>query len=143
VQGRPGVAGGLVALGWLVAAVVPLVVLHGEVGPRKTLQSLGLASSFGMTVAALGLLVAVRRGWGPHAFQGLGRSAVVALGSGALAASVGRGIAGSLQPHGLAAGATVAVLVAIVVVTLCVLSIWVGDRGSARLVMAKLRRTAS
>lgn len=138
-RGRPGVAGGVAALGWLIAAVVPLVVLHDDAGPRNTLQSLGLASSFGMTVAAIGLLVAVHRAWGPQAFQGLGRSAMVALGSGVFSAVVGRAIAEGLDPQGLAAGAAVAVLVTMAVLTLCVVSIWVGDNESARLVMAKSR----
>jgi hypothetical protein len=63
---------------------------------------------------------------------------VVALGAGALAAIVGRALAAALQPDGLVAGAVVAVLVAFVVVTLCGASIWIGDRQSARLVLARL-----
>jgi putative peptidoglycan lipid II flippase len=140
VQGRPAVAGALVALGWLIAAIVPLALLHGDAGPRDTLQLLGLSSSLGMTVAAIGLVVAVHRAWGPQAFRGLGRTAAVALGSSALAAAVGHGLAGSLGPRGLAAGAATALLIAMVVVTLCAGSIWIGDRESARLVAAKLRR---
>jgi len=142
VQGRPAVAGGVVAIGWLIAALVPLVTLPTDAGPRKTLQSLGLASSLGMTVAAVGLFVAVRRAWGPQASAGLGRSAVVAAGSGALAATAGRALAGVLHPDGLGSGAGVAVLVAMVVVTLCAVCIWVGDRESARLVLARLPRRA-
>lgn len=142
VQGRPAVAGGVVALGWLIAAIVPVIVLHDDAGPRNTLQTLGLASSFGMTVAGIGLVVAVHRAWGPQTFRGLGRSAAVALGSGALSAAAGRGMAGILHPDGLAAGAGVALLVAIAVVALFAVSIWVGDRESARLVVAKLRRRA-
>ena len=142
VQGRPAVAGGVVALGWLIAAIVPLVILHDDAGPRNTLQSLGFASSAGMTVAAIGLLVAVHRAWGPRTFTGLGRSAAVALGSGVISAAAGRGLAGSLHPSGLAAGAAVAMLVAIAVVTFCAALIWIGDRQSARLVLDKLRRGA-
>ena len=142
VQGRPAVAGALVALGWLIAAIVPLALLHGDAGPRDTLQLLGLSSSLGMTVAAIGLVVAVHRAWGPQAFRGLGRTAAVALGSSVLAAAVGHGLAASLSPRGLAAGAATALLVAIVVVTLCAGSIWIGDRESARVVAAKLRRRA-
>ena len=142
VQGRPVVAGGAVALGWLIAAIVPLVTLHDDAGPRNTLQLLGLSSSLGMTVAAVGLFVAVHRAWGPRSFTGLGRSAAVALGAGALSAAAGRGIAGSLDPRGLAAGAAVATLVAIAVVTFCAALIWIGDRPSARLVLDKLRRGA-
>jgi putative peptidoglycan lipid II flippase len=142
VLGRPAVAGALVAFGWSIAAIAPLLMLHDGAGPRKTLLMLGLASSFGMTVAAAGLFVAVRRSWGASAFRGFGRTAAVALTGGLLSAILGRALAASLDAHGLAAGALVAVLVAVVVVSLCAASIWVGDRGSARLVLARLRRRA-
>jgi putative peptidoglycan lipid II flippase len=141
-RGRPGVAGAVAALGWLIAAAVPLALLRGDAGPRNTLQSLGFASSLGMTVAAIGLLVAVHRAWGPQVGQGLVRSAVVGVGSGALSAAVGRAIAGDLHPLGLATAATVTVMVAIAVLTLYAVSIWIGDRESARLVAGKLRRRA-
>lgn len=139
VQGRPAVAAALVALGWLIAASVPLVVLSDDAGPRNTLLSLGLASSVGMTVAAVGLVVAVRGSWGPKALQGLGRTAAVALGAGVLSATAGRGLAAALRPDGLTAGALVALLVAVVVVTMCAISIWIGDRQAVRLVIAKVR----
>jgi putative peptidoglycan lipid II flippase len=142
VRGRPAVAGGVVGLGWLIAAIVPLVILQDDAGPRHTLQLLGFASSAGMTVAAIGLVVAVHRAWGPRTFSGLGRSAAVALGSGVFAAAVGRALAGRLHPQGVVAGASVALLVATVVAMVCVVSIWVGDRDSARLVAAKFRRSA-
>jgi putative peptidoglycan lipid II flippase len=132
------VAGSLVATGWLIAAVLPLLVLGPGAGPYKTLQALGLASSLGMTVAAVGLFVAVRRAWGPEAFRGFGRSALTALGAGALSAIVGRALAGVLHPTALVAGAAVAVVVAVVVVTLFAASVWVGDRDSARLAVARL-----
>jgi putative peptidoglycan lipid II flippase len=138
VQGRPAVAGGLVAAGWFIAAIVPLLTLQEDAGPRETLLTLGLASSFGMTVAAVGLFVAVRRTWGARAFRGFARSAVVALGAGAFSAIVGRGLAAVLHPDGLVAGAVLAVMVAAVVVALFACSIWVGDRDSARLALAKL-----
>ena len=139
VQGRPAVAAALVALGWLIAASVPLVVLSDDAGPRNTLLSLGLASSVGMTVAAVGLVVAVRGSWGPKALQGLGRTAAVALGAGVLSATAGRGLAAALRPDGLTAGALVALLVAVVVVTMCAISIWIGDRQAVRLAIAKVR----
>ncbi len=142
VRGRPTVAGGVAAMGWLIAAVVPLVVLHDDAGPRNTLLSLGLASSFGMTVAAAGLFVAVRRAWGPQAFRGLGRTSTVALGSGILSAVAGRVLADRLDPQGLAGGAAVAVLVTMAVLTLCSVSIWAGDKESARMVLARSRSRA-
>jgi putative peptidoglycan lipid II flippase len=138
VQGRPAVAGALVAVGWFIAAIVPLLLLTDNAGPRNTLILLGLASSFGMTVAAVGLLVAVRRAWGAKAFRGFGRSAAVALVAGVLSAILGRALAAVLDPRGLVAGAVVAGLVAVIVATLCAASIWIGDRDSARLVLARL-----
>lgn len=142
VRGRPGVAGGVAALGWLIAAAVPLVVLHDHAGPRSTLQSLGLASSLGMTIAASGLFFAVRKAWGPKSFQGLARTATVAVGSGVLTAAVGRAVADLLDPRGLAAGGAVTVLVALGVLILSAVSIWFGDNGSARMVLSRVRRPA-
>jgi putative peptidoglycan lipid II flippase len=138
VQGRPAVAGGLVAVGWAIAAIAPLLMLRDDAGPRDTLIALGLASSVGMTLAAVGLFVAVRGAWGASAFRGFGRSAAVALAAGVLSAVLGRVLAAALDPAGLVAGALVAVLVAVVVVTLCAVSVWFGDRDSARLVLARL-----
>lgn len=142
VQGRPAVAGALVALGWSIAALVPLLLLAESAGPRNTLILLGLASSFGMTVAAVGLFVAVRRAWGETAFRGFGRSAAVALAAGVLSAILGRALAAWLDADGLVAGALVAGLVTVIVVALCAAAIWVGDRDSARLVLARLPRRA-
>ena len=142
VRGRPGVAGGGGALGWLIAAAVPLVVLHDDAGPRSTLQSLGFASSIGMTIAAVGLFFAVRKAWGPLAFDGLARTATVAVGSGVFSAALGRVVADLLDPRGLAAGGAVAVLVALGVLTLSAVAIWFGDNESARMVLARTRRPA-
>ena len=142
IHGRAAVAGGLVGLGWLIAAVVPLVTLHDGAGPRNTLQSLGFASSVGMTIAAIGLAVAVHRAWGPRPFTGLGRGAAVALGSGAISAAAGRALAENLHPTGLVSGASVALVVAFAVVILYAATMWVGDPGSARLVAAKVGRMA-
>jgi len=138
VQGRPAVAGALVALGWSIAAVAPLLLLQQDAGPRNTLVALGLASSFGMTLAAVGLFVAVRRSWGSTAFRGFARSASVALVAAGISALLGRILAVALDPHGLVAGAVVAVLVAVAVVTLCAVAVWIGDRESARLVLSRL-----
>ena len=106
------------------------------------MQSLGFASSLGMTIAAIGLFFAVRNAWGPKAFDGLARTATVAVGSGVFTAAVGRAVADLLDPRGLAAGGAVAVLVALGVLTLSAVAIWFGDNGSARMVLARVRRPA-
>jgi len=140
VRGRPAVAGALVAAGWLIAAIVPLVVLPDDAGPRATLLWLGLASTCGMTVAAAGLFVVVRHTWGTAALHGFGRSAAAALVAGALSSVVARRLAEALDPEGLLAGAVVALLVAVVAVALCAASLWVLDRESTRLVLDRLHR---
>ncbi|MEP7370404.1 MAG: lipid II flippase MurJ, partial [Dermatophilaceae bacterium] len=142
IKGRPSVAAALVGLGWLVAASVPLFMLRDGAGPRDTLRSLGVASSLGMTIAAVGLVVAVRRSWGPRTFNGLGRSAAVAIGAGVIAAAVGRALAGALHPSGVSAGALGALLVAVASGMTCLALIWFVDRESARLVAARLRGRA-
>jgi ABC-type protease/lipase transport system fused ATPase/permease subunit len=91
-----------------------------------------------MTVAAIGLFVAVRRAWGPNAFRGFGRTAVVACGAGVFSAAAGRVLAAWQDPVGLVAGAWVAVLVAVVAGAVFAASIWVGDRDSARLALARI-----
>jgi putative peptidoglycan lipid II flippase len=138
VKGRPAVAGGLMALGWFIAALLPLLLLQRGAGPRTTLLLLGLGSSVVMTVAAVGLFVAVLIAWGPQSLHGFGRSAVVALGTGFFSAIVGRALAAVLHPAGLAGGAVVGVLVTVVVVVLFAIGIWAGDRQAARLALAKL-----
>jgi hypothetical protein len=91
-----------------------------------------------MTVAAAGLFVAVWRSWGATAFRGFARSGSVAVVAGGVSASLGRVLAAVLDPQGLVAGAAVAVLVTVIVVTLCAVAIWIGDRESAQLVLSRL-----
>ena len=71
VRGRPALAGRWVAAGWLVAALGSLVVLvGGTVSSRRLLVSLGVASTLGMTLAAVGLVLTVRSAWGATALDG-------------------------------------------------------------------------
>ncbi len=86
VRGRPIAAALAVAAGWLISALGPLVQLSADSGATSTLRTLGLWSSAGMTVAAVLLLVLVRRSWGSGATVGLLRSggASVVAAAGAL-----------------------------------------------------------
>lgn len=77
VRGRPSDAASAMALGWGVAAVVPLVVVGTGQGADATLRWLGLASTVGMTIAAVGLVLLVRGTWGSQATAGTGRTAGV------------------------------------------------------------------
>lgn len=77
VRGRPSDAASAMALGWGVAAVVPLVVVGTGQGADATLRWLGLSSTVGMTLAAVGLVLLVRGTWGSQATAGTGRTAGV------------------------------------------------------------------
>lgn len=78
VRGRPSRAAGAAGAGWLLAAVVPVLVLT-QGGDRGALSVLGAASTAGMSLAALALSLLVRRTWGPAAVAGLLRSVAGAL----------------------------------------------------------------
>ncbi len=94
VRGRPRVAGLAMASGWVLAAVIPLILLRPDAGAQRTLVTLGIASSVGMTVAACALAVLVHRAWGSDALSGAART----TGSMALAVLVGWGAAERLAP---------------------------------------------
>ena len=53
VRGRPTDAGLAAALGWSLAALLPLVVLAGGQSPATTLRWLGVSSTLGMTLAGM------------------------------------------------------------------------------------------
>ncbi|MEP6649512.1 MAG: hypothetical protein ABJA74_06300 [Lapillicoccus sp.] len=89
VRGRPFMAGGAVAAGWLIAGAAALAAVMPGATPAWTLVVLGLATVVGMTVATLDLLAATSRAWGPGALAGLGRTVVVSLLGGAVGAAAG------------------------------------------------------
>ncbi|MGL5818944.1 MAG: murein biosynthesis integral membrane protein MurJ [Phycicoccus sp.] len=128
VRGRPVAAAAVVAFGWSVAALPPIAVVGTGRGPAVTLWALGLASSAGMTIAGVGLVLLVRRSWGAAAIAGAARTAgslVVALAMAVLAGDLvtrGRPLDDLTEVLvvGAAAGA-VAVLVGVLVFA-------VGDR---------------
>ncbi|AKT52781.1 murein biosynthesis integral membrane protein MurJ [Arsenicicoccus sp. oral taxon 190] len=99
VRGRPAVAAGWTALGWLVAAALPVGVTLRATGPTATIVALGVGSALGMTVAGVGLLLAVRRSWGAGAVRGAGRAVLAAAVAVPCAGLVGR------LPAGVAPGA--------------------------------------
>ncbi len=94
VRGRPRVAGLAMASGWVLAAAVPLVLLRSDAGAQRTLVTLGISSSVGMTVAAAALAVLVHRAWGSGALAGAART----TGTMVLAILVGWGAAERLAP---------------------------------------------
>jgi len=139
VRGRPRVAGLAMAGGWVLAAAVPLVTLRSDSGPSRTLVTLGVGSSVGMTAAAVALALLVHRAWGSGALAGAPRSLVAV----AVAVVAGWGLAVLLTPNagagalhalltGVLAGAVAAVGYLVVVI--------VGDPDASRLVRARVLR---
>lgn len=115
-------AAGAMAVGWLVAAGLPILTTLGHNGIRSTLIAVGVGSTTGMTIAALVLAVLVWRAWGPPGLAGAARTlltvAIAAVGSTLLLRwGVGRwwtapggGVVGHLV-HGLVVGLVPAAVV--------------------------------
>jgi putative peptidoglycan lipid II flippase len=139
VRGRPIHAALAVAAGWLLAALVPLALVPSHAGAGTVLGVLGVASTLGMTVTALVLVVLVRGAWGEQALQGSGRtlrSAVVAV---ALALAVGDVIARALAATSLWGSLAVGVLVAVVTATVYGAAMLVADREGFAVVRRRSR----
>lgn len=116
-RGRPLLAGAAVALGWVLSALIPLLVLAPDEGARPTLVVLGAASSVGMSIAAALLLMLLARAWGTEVVRALALPtlvALLALGLGAiLASAIGDRWSTGIGPAlgaGLLAGLGVAIL---------------------------------
>ena len=88
VRGRPMHAAAAVAGGWIVA-MLPLAIVGPNQGPGATLRALGLASTLGMTLTGLLLVVLVRREWGSEATKGAARTTGVLVIAAAAALAVG------------------------------------------------------
>ena len=89
VRGRPMDAGIAAALGWAVAGLLPLLLIGTGQGAAATLRWLGLASTLGMTLSGVALVLLVRRTWGPDATRGSGRTSGALVVAAAVAVMVG------------------------------------------------------
>jgi putative peptidoglycan lipid II flippase len=101
-HGSPRAAAGSVGAGWLLAALLPLVVLvpGGPHDPGRTLVVLGLGSAVGLTLAGALQVVQVRRAWGQDALPGLLRVGSAALAGGLLGLLLRELAARSWTPQG-------------------------------------------
>jgi len=120
--------------GWLlvVAADVALVVAL----PRSwTAAALGIGTTIGMTAAAAGLAVALVRRAGPQTLDGLARTTMAALGSGAVAAGAALAVARVLPAVGAVASTAVSVLVGGLCLVLFVALTRLLDPAALRLVL--------
>ncbi|HNQ08662.1 MAG TPA: lipid II flippase MurJ [Tetrasphaera sp.] len=97
VRGRARTASTVVAAGWVLAAVVPVVLTIGRTDTAWTLTVIGVGSSVGMTLAALGLLGLVHHAWGSAALAGLPR-VVIGLAVGSVAGTLAARVLAHLLP---------------------------------------------
>ncbi|GGB68422.1 murein biosynthesis integral membrane protein MurJ [Knoellia flava] len=140
VRGEPMHAAGAVAVGWLVAGLLPLVWIPNGSDAGTTLGLLGISSTLGMTGSALALALLVRRAWGSEALAGTGRTVGAAVVAAAVAIAVGDTVARALDGSGLL-GSLVAGLVigaATMGVHLVVMSL--ADRAGFRQLVERGRR---
>lgn len=100
VRGRPLHAALAVALGWLVAGILPLAWIPDGSDAGTTLGLLGISSTLGMTASALVLALLVRREWGPAALAGAGRTVGAAVVAAAVAIAVGDTVARVIDAPG-------------------------------------------
>jgi len=135
------------AAGWLVVAVAAfaLPAVTGVRDQAGVLAQLGLATALGMTVAGVGLLLAVRRYAGREALRGVPRTLVVLVVATALGAWAGSLLSGALLP----AEATilpalgVGVLVALVAGAVVVGAFLVADRSAVTGIVRRGRSAPS
>src|SRR5690625_4576219 len=128
-------AGGATATGWLITWAVAvlgvgLVDPQGGDGPAA-LRALAAATTLGMTVAGLGLLVALRRASATGVLRGMGRTVVTAAGGAAVGALVARVIVDrilSATGAGLWGGILGAAVGSLVAAGITVLAVWLLDR---------------
>jgi putative peptidoglycan lipid II flippase len=124
--------------GWGTSAVASVVlaawlVPAGEHDSARTLVALAVASSVGMLVGGTAAVAGLRRAAGPEALRGLGRSLVVVVLSGVVAAGAGRWVVdsvGSLVGHGVGSAIAAAVGGALVAVVVVGAGIALLDRGT-------------
>jgi len=124
--------------GWGTSAVASVVlsawlVPAGHHDPGRTLVALAVASSVGMLVGGTAALVGLRRAAGPDALRGLGRSLVVVVAAGVVAAGAGRWVVdavGSLVGHDVVSAIAAAVGGALVAVVVVGAGVALLDRGT-------------
>lgn len=139
VRGRPTDAGLAAALGWSLAALLPLVVLAGGQSPAVTLRWLGIGSTIGMTVSGVALVLLVRRTWGPEVTQGAGRTTGALVVAVALAVAVGDLVTHGRQLDTLPEAVLVGVAAGAVALVVGVVVLAVGDRGMMSQVLQRGR----
>ncbi|WP_256839912.1 murein biosynthesis integral membrane protein MurJ [Ornithinimicrobium faecis] len=139
-RGSALAAGGVVALGWLVAAAVPVLRLTGSTpDPGGALVALGLGSSIGMSLTGVLLVLLVRRHWGPDTLRGVWGPALWALG-GTLLVLVVRELAGGVDVSHWGVALVSGLLTGVAVIAAALVSLRLGAPAAYRDVVGGIAR---
>lgn len=140
-RGRAWWGAGIVAAGWLVAALLPLLVLREGAGSDRTLTVLGAGSTLGMTVAAGGLVWLVAREWGADVVRPSARTTVAAVVAAAVGAAAGTALSALIDPHGLVAAAVTGLAAAVLAAIVFAAVLQVADPRTGSALRARLSRS--
>jgi len=139
--GRTTIAAVLVSGGWLITIVADVVAVN--VAPsRWTVGALGLGNTLGMTVAAVAMVVAVRRIRGPAALHGMTRAAVAGILAAVAGAAAGAAAARLLPSPAVAVAVGAGVLAAVCAAVVSGVIAYLLDGGELKAALARIRRTA-
>jgi putative peptidoglycan lipid II flippase len=145
-SGRNAIAAAAMVGGWLalIGADIALVRLAS---PRWVVAALGLGNTIGFTIAAVALVLAVRRVRGPSALRAMIRATVAGLAAGLAGAAAG-GAAGVFATHGRHPPPLVLDGAAAALAAVCATAVFGGvayvlDGGELRAAIGRVRRTAT
>ena len=139
--GRTGIAAVAISGGWLAVIAADLVLVY--LAPaRWVVAALGLGNTVGMTLAGLGLILAVRRVRGRAALRSTARAALAGL-----VAAVAGGAAGAAAGYGVPRPGLVLDWVAAALAATCAALVFGGiayllDGGDLKAALARIRRQA-
>jgi putative peptidoglycan lipid II flippase len=137
-QGRNRAPALAISAGWLLVMAVDLVLVPSVPRPR-VVPALGLATSIGLTVAGLILVVLVARFRGAAALAGLPRAFLAGLIGGAAAAAAGSALAAVAHVNGFFPNVGITILVSAVVTGVFAVVVLNVDGGDLRAALRRLR----
>jgi putative peptidoglycan lipid II flippase len=137
-QGRGRVTAAVLVAGWLLVIAVDVLAVS-LVPARWVVPVLGAGNTVGMTVAGVGLLLAVRQIRRGAALRGLARSAGAGCAGAVAGAAVGAAASAVAPVTGFLPNAALAVLAATCAGLVFALIAWALDRGDLRALVTRLR----
>ncbi len=130
-RGRGRAAATATATGWLLAAVLALI-LAPLVPDDWVVAALGLAHAIGMLAAGALLLRAVRSDTGSRALAGVPRAGISALSGAVVGAAAGWAAAAAIPAGGFLPTVATGLLAAVLALACVAGALWVGDRNDLR-----------